>query len=274
MKIPDTSTLPKCDKCGEFLTSEPHYCKQKRCFFTIADNNNMKYYEMMRNSLQKFHPDIPLILIDEEKIKQLGDPHFFYRATPIVAKGLFKDYDVICKLDADQLITGSLDHIWEGDFDVAVVKNSNPREDKAYPIRLMDIHPLSYANCGFVVMKSKAFVEQWLKLCYSDHFLNFQYREQDLLNIMIFYMGEKFGGQYKIKFLDDEDSFHGLASKGYWPNVQLRGKDLVLPPIDGYPDKEKIIKVLHWAGGHSPDKMKYRLNFKQEVCKRLDELVK
>lgn len=246
----------------------------RKAFFTIADANNMKYYELMRNSLNKFHPDIPLILIDEEKIKQLSDPHFFYRATPIVAKGLFKDYDAICKLDADQLITGNLDHIWEGDFDVACVKNSNPCEDKAYPIRLMDIHPFSYVNCGFVVMKSKAFVENWLKLCYSDHFQNFQYREQDLLNIMVFYMGEKFGGPYKVRFLDDEDSFHGLASKGYWPNIILQNDELILPANSEWNKEDKKIKVLHWAGGHSPDKMKYRLNFRPEVCKRLDELVK
>ena len=133
----------------------------KRAYFTIADNNNLKYYEMMKNSLKKFTSD-PLILIDQEKIQQLGDPHFFYRATPIIAKALFKDYDMLCKLDCDQIITGNLDHIWEEDYDVAVVRNSNPREDAKYQVRLMDIHPFSYVNCGFVVMKSKAFVEHWL----------------------------------------------------------------------------------------------------------------
>ena len=244
----------------------------KRAYFTIADKNNLKYYEMLKNSLAKFTDD-PLILIDEPKIKQLGDPYFFYRATPIIAKALMKDYDMVCKLDSDQIITGSLDHIWEGDFDTAVVKNSNPREDKKYPVRLLDIHPFSYANCGFVVMKSKAFVEQWLKLCMSDHFNNFQYREQDLLNIMIFFMGDKFGGPYKIRFLDDEDSFYGLASKGYWPNIVLRKDELVLPPTDGWPEKEKIIKAIHWAGGNV-GKMNYRLHFQPDVCKRLDELIK
>lgn len=250
----------------------------RKTFFTIADKKNLKYYEMLRNSLVKFTSD-PLMLIDEEKVKQLGDPHFYYRATPIITKALFKEgYDVVCKLDADQVITGNLDHIWKGDFDIAVVRNSNPREDKAYPVRLLDIHPLSYANCGFVVMKSKAFVEHWLKLCMSPHFHNFQYREQDLLNIMIFYMGETFGGQYKVRFLDDEDSFHGLASKGYWPNIELKGKELVLPPTPSatemYPVKEKKIKVIHWAGGNQPGKMNFKLHFKPEVVKVLEGLVK
>ena len=94
---------------------------------------------------------------------------------------------------------------------------------------------------------------------------------------MVFYMSEPFGGQYKIRFLDDEDSFHGLASKGYWPNIILRGQELVLPPVTDdlgtYPDKEKIIRAIHWAGGQV-GKMNYRLHFQPEVCQRLDELVR
>jgi hypothetical protein len=250
----------------------------KKTFFSIADNNNLPYYEKMKASLQKFHPDISLILIDQEKIKQLGDPHFFYRATPIIAKGLFKTYDAVCKIDADTIITGNLDHIWEDDYDVAVVRNSNPREHNSYPIRLIDIHPFSYANAGFVVMKSPVFVEHWLKLCMSAHFNNFQYKEQDLLNIMIFYMGEQFGGPYKVRFLDDDKYFHGLASKGYWPEIELQDKELVLKPTkDGdvvYPDKERVIKAIHFAGGNQPNKMNYKAYFRPDVSKRLDELIK
>ena len=247
----------------------------KKAFFSIADSNNIKYFELMRNSLNKFHPDIPLILIDEEKIKQLGDPHFFYRATPIIAKALFKDYDVVCKLDADQLILGNLDHIWEGEYDVACVKNSNPKEDKNYPIRLMDIHPYSYVNCGMVVMKSKAFVEHWLKLCYSDHFQNFQYREQDLLNIMVFYMGAQFGGPYKVRFLDDSDKWHGLVAKGYAPMTKLIDGKVILPKNTEWPqDQDKQIVAYHWAGGNSADKMKYKLIFPKEVCDYIESLIK
>lgn len=246
----------------------------KRAYFTIADAQNMKYYEMLKNSLSKFTSD-SLILIDEPKIKQLGDPNFFYRATPIIAKALFKDYDEICKLDADTIITGNLDHIWDGEFDVAVVKNSNPKEDKSYPVRLLDVHPFSYANCGFVVMKSKPFVEHWLKLCMSDHFGNFQYREQDLLNLMIFYMGEKFGGPYKVRFLDDSDKWHGLVWKQYEPSVKLKDNKLVLEKNDEWPkDEDKELVAWHVAGGNTPNKMNYRLRFQPEVCKRLDELVK
>ena len=49
----------------------------KRCFFTIADNNNLKYAQMMANSLKKFHPDIEVVLFGEEQVKATGDPHFY-----------------------------------------------------------------------------------------------------------------------------------------------------------------------------------------------------
>ena len=278
----------------------------KRCFFTIADNNNLKYAQMMANSLKKFHPDIEIVLFGEDQVKATGDPHFYYRATPALAKTLFdQGFDEVCKLDADTVITGNLDHIWEGDFDVAVVNNSNPKEDKSYPIRLWNINPMAYVNCGFVVMKSKPFVDHWMGLCYSEHFQFYQYKEQDLLNIMVFYQSLLVGGQYKVKFLDKSDKWHGLISKQFWPNIELRdqltemkdnppikvrGKGLeikqtgypllkeeilVLPKNEEWPiDQDKKIVAIHWAGGNQPGKMNFKLHFKPEVIKKLEELVK
>ena len=249
----------------------------KRCVFIPADNNNLRYAEMCINSLRKFHSEkeLPAIIIGEDKVKQLGDSQFWYRATPLITSGLMRDYDEVLKLDSDSIILGNLDHIWEGDFDVAVVRNSNPREDKTYPVRLLDISTASYVNCGFVVMKSKPFVEHWLKLCMSGHFNNFQYREQDLLNIMVFYMSEPFGGPYKIKHLDDSGKFHGLALKQYEPMVKLVDGKLILPKNDEYPaDGDKEVVVWHVAGGNTANKMNYRIKFSEEVCGYIDKLVK
>ena len=250
----------------------------KKVVFIPADKNNIQYAQTCINSLRKFHTEeeLPVVIIDEEKVKQLGDPNFWYRATPIIGKALLKDYDLVIKLDADTLVVGDLSHVWKNeDWDIAVVKNSNPREDKKYPVRLLDIYPLSYANCGFVVMKSKPFVEQWLKLCMSNHFQNFQYREQDLLNILIFYFSEPFGGPYKVRFLDDSNKWHGLVWKGYEPQVKLKDNKLVLEKNAIWPkDEDKELVAWHVAGGNQPNKMNYRLHFKDDVCKRLDELVK
>lgn len=243
--------------------------KQKICFFTIADNNNLKYFEMMKNSLQKFHPDIPLLLWDENKIARYKDKDFFYRATPIIAKELIDQYDCVIKLDSDQIITGDLSHIWEGDYDVAVVNNSNPREMKAYPVSVWNINPLAYVNCGLVAMKSKKFIEHWYKQCFGDHFYQYQFREQDLLNILVQY------GDYKIKRLDEGKSYHGLASKQYEPHMILRDEKLYLPQVDGWPiEGEKQIVCYHFAGGNSPDKYNYKIRFQPEVIKFIEKLIK
>jgi len=246
----------------------------KRCFFSIADNRNLPYFKMMEASLRKFDKTTPLILIDEAKIKQLGDPHFFYRSTPIITKALMKDYNMVCHIDADVLVLGNLDHVWEGDYDLAVTYNSNPRDDAKYPIRLLDIHPYSYCNNGFNVFKSKAFIDQWLKLCMSDHFLNFQYREQDLLNILIYYFSEPFGGPYKVKFLDNGPKWHNLASKGYTPYTKMVDGKVILPKSEEWPKEDKQLVAYHFAGGFSSAKMKYRLIFPNDVIQFIDNLVK
>lgn len=242
--------------------------KNKTIAFTISDNNNLKYYEMLKNSWAKWHPDIELKLYGEEEIKVSGDPMFFYRATPRIGRELLKEYDTVIKIDADSIITADLSHTWEGEFNVGVVQNSNPREMKTYPVGVWDIVPLMYVNCGYVVMKSAPFVEHWWALCNSYHFNNYQFKEQDLLNILVFY------GGYAVNFLDHGDKFHGLASKGYWPSIELRDKKLVLPKSEEWPQSgDKEICIIHWAGGYEPGKMNYKTRFKPEVVNYFDSLI-
>jgi len=245
--------------------------KLKVIAVTIATGNHMKHYERLKNSLRKFHSEeeLPLYLIDEKEIKTVPDDSFFYRATPIIGHKFLQDFDVVIKLDADQIITGDISHVWEGDFDVAVVNNSNPREFKTYPVSVWDVHPLAYINCGFVVMKSKVFAKHWLDLCYSDHFVNYQMKEQDLLNIMVFY------GNYTVKFLDATPKWHGLIAKQYWSKCILKDGKLILPKNDEWPkDEDKEIVCLHWAGGNDVNKGNYKLYFKEEVSKWIDKLIK
>lgn len=245
--------------------------KKKVCFFTIADENNQKYLKKLKSSLKKFHPDIKLEVVEKELLQETLriDPDFFYRATPAVARDLLKEYETVIKIDADSVVTGDLSHTWGGDFDVAVVNNSNPKEAQVYPVTVWNIHQLSYLNCGFVVMKSVEFVDHWWKLCTSPHFQYYQMREQDLLNIMVFY------GNYKVRFLDASENWHGLISKGFWNQIELREDKLVLPNNGAWPsDEDKTIKVIHWAGGNDPGKMNFNIKFSEGVSKWLNDLTK
>lgn len=239
--------------------------RKKIIAFVPADSHNQEYAKLMINSLRKFHSEeeLPVRVYDNPT----GNPIWWYRSTPIIAKELIKEYETVVKLDADQIITESLSFAFEGDYDVAVVNNSNPKEMVSAPYQFLNIHPLAYVNCGFVVMKSESFIDWWYNICHSFLFDATQMKEQDWLNLMVA------SGNYKVKRLDEGDSFYGLASKGYWPDIILKDKQLILPKGEQWPDRDKIIRAIHWAGGNSPDKMNYRITFQDDVIERLDELV-
>lgn len=248
--------------------------KKKVVAFTIADDNNMKWANMMINSLRKFHSEkeIPVEIIGGQMLKDtlVKDTHFFYRATPVIAQQLIDQFETVIKIDADSIITAPINEAWEGkDWDLKLVLNSNPREYKKYPVGVWDIHPIQeYVNCGFVSMRSKPFITQWHKLCYSHHFQNYQFREQDLLNILVHY------GDYKCLLLENNDQFWGLSSKGYWLDIKMDGDKLILPKNDEWNKNDRIIKVLHAAGGNNPNKWNLNIQFQPEVAKKLNELVK
>ncbi len=256
--------------------------KKPAIAFTIADDNNLKYVRMLENSLRKFHSEkeLPLKIVQGEKLQAYlkDDPHFFYRATPIVAEPLLKEYDLVLKLDADQIITGKLDYILNTtDYDVGTVMNWNRVDPQQYGlVEGWGINPVEYFNCGLVAMRSEKFAHHWNVLCFSDRFDKLQYREQDLLNILCWY------GNYNVRCFDHGDGiaqyycWHGLISKGEWSRAELRGDDIVVPALKDQKSafgREWTVKVIHWAGGNNAGKMNYRPYFKEEVADRLDYLV-
>lgn len=227
--------------------------KKPRVAFCPADQNNEKFFQQLLSSLRKFHTEeeLPLIRYD---LKDNNDQHKWYRATPTIARELLKDYEVVIKLDADQIITGSLSDIWEGDFDVATVLN-----DPNYPIQTWDIKP--YFNLGLVVIKNPEFIEHWGRLCYSDHFLKYQFREQDLYNILCSDYHD-----YKVKCLDGE-SIYGESAKPLWATAQLVGGKLMAGG--------KQINIIHFGGGSGDaSKGNLKIRFQEDVVKWLDQLIK
>lgn len=241
----------------------------KWCIYSIADRSNLPYFEMMKNSFRHFYPDIPVVLYDEEKIKKVNDPHFFYRATPFIAKELLEEYDLVIKVDADSVFTGKIDHIVDDEtYDYGTVLNWNRVDEKIYPFPLTvwDVNPMKYMNCGFVAIRSMDFANHWWELCMRPNFLNYRFREQDLLNIIYHY------GNFQSKCFDYENKWHGLIAKSEWQNIELKDNKLILPVIDGYPDHEKEIIVIHYAGGNVQVKMDFENRFKPEVAEHLREL--
>lgn len=162
-----------------------------------SSEKNQKFLNQLLVSLKHFHPDLQTRVFDTN-----GDPNFWYRATPIIAKSLFDEgYERVIKMDADQIVLGSLEDILNDTerYDVGVVLN-----DPTYPIGVWDITHPYYVNNGLVVLNSKGFVEHWLELCMSPHFDKYQFREQDLLNILV-----SDYNNYEVKRLDNMKKVYG-----------------------------------------------------------------
>jgi hypothetical protein len=241
--------------------------------FTIADNNNKQYADIMVKMFKYFNPDIEIRVYGEEEIRKTEDSEIFYRATPYFARKLFDEgYEIILKLDADNFIFGDLNHIFndQDKYDIGVVYNWNRTDPQVYGlVGVWDIVPQEYFNCGFVVIKSKKLADHWWKLCNESNFKNYKFREQDLMNIICYY------GDYEVKRLDDDEYCHGLISKGEGFKFIIKDKKVILPKAeDGYPKEDRIIKAYHVAGGNSFNKMNYRIIFDEPVIKLIDNILK
>lgn len=227
----------------------------KKAFFVLATGKFKEYYQQLEKSFKHFNPDEELILFEEKDLPP-NDPAIFYRSAPYFAKKLFDTgYDALVKLDSDQIITGNLSHLWDIDADVGTVLN-----DPSFPIQLWDIIP--YFNNGLVILKNKDFVEHWLRLCYSPHFNTYQYREQDLLNILCSdYLN------YKVWCLDLTDKIYGEVGKPFWPKARMEGDKIMI--------ENKQVMVIHFGGGwDAADKMNYKIRFQEPVIRYLDTLLK
>ena len=254
--------------------------KQKIIAFTVFDKNNEKYANILEKSFHHFHPDIPLRMFGDADVRKANDPEIFYKQKPYFADKLFREgYDAVLGLDADMIILGKLDYIFDTKgYDVGTVLNFNPVDFRTMgPIAVQGIHyATEYYNAGLVMMRSHAFVKHWLRLCQSKYFTRFQYREQDLMNIIAHF------GNYQVKCFDDADDFakyyawHGLLGSHETTKMQMVNGDVYLPASpDGFPSRDIIFKVWHPAGGQTPyDKLNYRTAFNEDVVEYINNILK
>lgn len=264
--------------------------KKSHIFYTVAGNDeNMSYAKLMTNSLRKFHKDSPIKIYDAKDLEERGGLEAnYYKLTPLIAKELITEYELVIRLDADQLVLGDLNYVLDMSYDVGTVLNINRVDPPKYGmIGLMGngphpqtgqskwlVLPNEYYNCGFVAMRSEKFVNDWWNLCNSRYYERLQYGEQDILNYLAHL------GGYKTLCFDHYNeekkyyAWHGLVSKGEESKAILKGTDIIIPKgEDNYPDKDTVIKAWHTAAGGYEKKINYKIYFNKEVCERIDYLV-
>jgi len=222
----------------------------------------------MRNSLKKFHPDIPHIIIGKDKFEAAvrADPLNRLRTYALFGEPLSKEYDLVMGIDADCIVTGDLSHIIDDKtYDVGCVLNNNLVDPK---LVVWDVSPDFYVNCGFMAIRGERPWSWWNKLNHGSWLPKYQFIEQDMLNIMVHY------GDLNCKIFDLSNKWHGLINMGQWNKMVMRDGKLILPKTGGVCEEDKDIKIIHWAGGPSRKKMNYHVFFNKEVCKYLDYLTK
>ena len=108
----------------------------KTVFFSIVDDN--VYYpsgtHIFINSFKRFHPDIDLVVFRQDMIdKVFKEKNInFYQAKPTFAKLLCDEYDLVVNIDCDHVITGRLEEILKGDYDIGCPWNFNDYENASF----------------------------------------------------------------------------------------------------------------------------------------------
>lgn len=237
--------------------------------YSVADNNYLPYAKMLERSFKRFHPDIPFIIFGEEDIKRVPYSEPYYRNKAFFGKELAEKYDLVINIDADSIVVGSLKDVLDAPYEVGCVLNNaiTVPDPLQRPICALDrTNPIFYVNAGFVAARSKRFWQWWDSLNQRHFFQQYQFREQDTLNMIFHY------GDLKCVNFDDSPDIYGLWLNGYWPQAVLNGDEIVLP--ESVLGVRKPLKVIHFGGGASAQKGNYRTRFKEDVADRIAAIVK
>tara|TARA_Y100000310_G_scaffold86194_1_gene83040 strand:- start:1150 stop:1956 length:807 start_codon:yes stop_codon:yes gene_type:complete len=257
--------------------------KMKTAFISYIFGNdhavvNFGTFKMMA-SFKRFHPNIPLYMLTEKEINkevQTVTPMSMAYLNPLLTRTIADDYDLVVHIDTDVIVTDRLDEILKGDYDVAVARNNADQRTAGCgtPHCLNgQVDVFKYANAGIVASTKKEFWDDWVELN-QKNFNKYPMHEQDNLNVLIN------SGKYKIKWLDpvDKPVYYNIASAygdpkwngqwdkhwESWERIELKDGKLWL---DG-----KLIKMLHYAGGNTPDKFNLTKHFSDEVTEHIKTL--
>ena len=193
----------------------------KTAFFTIVDDR--VYYpggtHILINSFKRFHPDIDLVVFRQDMIdKVFKEKNInFYQAKPTFAKLLTSKYDLVVNIDCDHVITGRLDEILKGDYDVGFPWNYNDYENASFE----NITEEMYLQAGLVASTNKKFWSVWE--AENLDAMRYTRKENDIVNLVVYnHMPE-----LKLKIFDKEKDYYGCKSLGREPQFYIENDKLM-----------------------------------------------
>lgn len=250
--------------------------KKPICFVTNCSDEY--YYSMGAEKLVKsaryFHPDIPFHVLGTEDMNALGGHNSFSMA-PVINK-FIDEYEWVVRLDADSMMSGPLDELLHeiahnGTADIISVRNNNNKGKAGAdePISQPGAGTEHYLNAGLIATRSKDFLTDWMEHnFYYGEMLPFA--EQSTFNAL--------AQKYKTLIIDAPatdvhygvSGLYGSGEEGQshwdsWKDIMVIKGELFL--------RDKKVKVIHHAGGFSPNKLGLYM-FNEQTRKRLEEILK
>lgn len=232
---------------------------RKVCFTAVDDR---LYYpegtHIFANSFKRFHPDIDLVIFRQDVVDKLFKERGinWYQAKPHFASLLWDDYDLICNIDADTVITGRLERVFDDtDYDVAMPWNYNQYENASFE----NITEEMYLQAGMVASTSKAFWNGWQLI--NESAMDYVRKENDTVNLLI-YNDMK---HLKLRILDKKSEYYGCRSLGIEPKFYIEDDKLMC--------EGEQVRAYHFARGPVFPKLDFdTMAFKDDVKKWLNEV--
>lgn len=221
-------------------------------FFTIIDDR--LYYpagtHIFINSFKRFHPDIDLVVFRQDMVDKVFKERNinFYQAKPHFAELLFDKYDLIVNIDSDHVITGRMDEVLKGDYDVGFPWNFNDYENASFE----NITEEMYLQCGMVASTRKDFWIKWQEK--NIDAMKYLRKENDTVNLLVY----NDMPELKLKIFDKEKNYYGCKSLGREPEFYVEDNKLMCRG-------EQIIAYHFARGGVFPKLHFNSMPLRQEV---------
>lgn len=230
----------------------------------------------LKNSLAHFHPDIELHIFGDAEIAEFKKTYPWLgwaNMDPILCGKLAEDHDLVIHIDADSIVTGKLVDVLSADFDIAGVRNNNDAGMASGLGATFGTHipgidaRWQYLNAGLVASTSKEFWKDFLH--HNEHDAATGFGEQDVWNRLFW------SGKYKAKLLDPKESnvYYGVAQQLPRPGQPMQDAWRQMYMKDGsLYFKDKIVKIIHNAGGFGLPKLQYQNWVEPDVKEFLDHI--
>lgn len=206
------------------------------------------------NSFKRFHPDIPLVVFRQKTVERVFREQRlnWVIAKPAFARMLVDEYELVVNMDADHVVTGYMERVFDADYDVGAPSNFNDFYNTHYE----NITDQMYLQGGMVASRSPRFWELY-DFNVHAHYDHHGAHENHTLN-MIWYNCPEVVAMKRLVFDQDRD-YYGCKSLNREHEFYIKDDRL-------WCRGERVLAYHHAKGAGAIPKLVFdRMNFSPPV---------